>query len=504
MNERRIGIFISYLNIVLHAVIGFAYVPILLHYIGKSEYGLYQLIGSFIAYFSIMDFGLTAAVVRFYAKYKALQDQIKMENILAIAMRAYGMITALMLAAGVGFYFYLPSIFAISMTAAEIESAKQLFILLLFNIVVTISTMIFRAVINAHEKFLFLKSLETIQLVLQPLLVVLVLQKLPSAMAVAMVQTVLNVVLIAARMYYCFQKLHIKIHYHYWDAELFADFKKLALSVFAVTLIDQVFFKTNQVILGIVSGTVAVAVYSVASLIYMNYMALSVAISGVYLPHITELIAQQAPVSKLSDLFIRIGRLQFFLLALVASGFVIFGKQFIKMWAGESFIDAYFITLLIIIPFTIDLIQNIGLAIMQAQNRYDFRAKVYCAMGILNLFLAIPLAIKHGGIGCAFATGLAMFLGNGLIMNWYYVKVTGLDITRFWREIGKICAVVIVITILGNSIYNMLKISESKLIFGLSILVYSSIYLIVLYIIVMNQDEKDKITSIIKRIGIIN
>ena len=504
MNERKIGILISYLNIVLHAVIGFAYVPILLHSIGKSEYGLYQLIGSFIAYFSIMDFGLTAAVVRFYAKYKALQDRVNMENILAIAMRAYGVITALMLVSGIAFYFYLPSIFAKSMTVAEIKSAKQLFILLLFNIVVTISTMIFRAVINAHEKFLFLKGLETIQLVLQPLLVVMVLQKLPSAMAVAVVQTVLNVALIAARAYYCFQKLHIKIHYHYWDAELFADFKKLALSVFAVTLIDQVFFKTNQVILGIVSGTVSVAVYSIASLIYMNYMALSTAISGVYLPHITELIAQQAPVSKLSDLFVRIGRLQFFLLALVASGFVIFGKQFIKMWAGESFIDAYFITLLIIIPFTIDLIQNIGLSIMQAQNRYDFRAKVYCAMGILNLFLAIPLAIKHGGIGCAFATGLAMFLGNGLIMNWYYVKVTGLDITRFWREIGKICAVVIVITILGNSIYNMLKISESKLIFGLSILVYSSIYLIVLYITVMNQDEKDKITSIIKRIGIIN
>ena len=503
MNERRIGILISYLNIVLHAAIGFGYVPILLHYIGKSEYGLYQLIGSFIAYFSIMDFGLTAAVVRFYAKYKALQDQIKMENILAIAMRAYGIITVLMLAAGIAFYFYLPSIFAKSMTASEIESAKQLFILLLFNIVVTISTMIFRAVINAHEKFLFLKGFETIQLVLQPLLVVLVLQKLPSAVAVAVVQTVLNVALIAARAYYCFQKLHIKIHYHYWDAELFADFKKLALSVFAVTLIDQVFFKTNQVILGIVSGTVAVAVYSVASLIYMNYMALSVAISGVYLPHITELIAQQAPVSKLSDLFIRIGRLQFFLLALVASGFAIFGKQFIIMWAGESFIDAFFITLLIIIPFTIDLIQNIGLAIMQAQNRYDFRAKVYCAMGILNLALAIPLALKYDGIGCAFATGLAMLLGNGLIMNWYYVKVTGLDIIRFWREISKIGFIVIIITILGYSSYNYLILHESRFLFSISILIYTSVYLLFMYSFAMNNYEKGKVISLLRKIGLL-
>ena len=100
MNERKIGILISYVNIVLQAVIGFIYVPLLLHYIGKSEYGLYQLIGSFIAYFSVMDFGLTAAVVRFYAKYKAVNDKLGMENILAFAVRAYGVIAIILFAVG--------------------------------------------------------------------------------------------------------------------------------------------------------------------------------------------------------------------------------------------------------------------------------------------------------------------------------------------------------------------------------------------------------------------
>lgn len=162
MNKRKLGILISYLNIVLHALIGFAYVPILLHFIGKSEYGLYQLIGSFIAYFSVMDFGLTAAVVRFYTKYKTLQDKVNMENILAIAMRAYAVITVFLFIIGCAFYAFIPEMFAKSMTAAEISSAQKLFILLLFNMVITISTMIFRAVINAHECFLFLKGLETV------------------------------------------------------------------------------------------------------------------------------------------------------------------------------------------------------------------------------------------------------------------------------------------------------------------------------------------------------
>lgn len=100
MNERKIGILLSYLNIAFHAIVGFLYVPILLHFIGKEEYGLYQLIGSLIAYFSIMDFGLTAAVTRFYTKYKALQDQEGMENILAISLYGYGAATLLSLLAG--------------------------------------------------------------------------------------------------------------------------------------------------------------------------------------------------------------------------------------------------------------------------------------------------------------------------------------------------------------------------------------------------------------------
>lgn len=498
MNERKIGIAVSYLNIILHSIIGFLYVPILLHYIGKSEYGLYQLVGSFIAYFSIMDFGLTAAVVRFYSKYKALNDKLRMENILALALRAYAVVGVVLLFAGCIFYQFVDDAFRHSMSEIEILEAKQLLILLLFNVFITISTMIFRAIINAHEKFLFLKGLETVQLILQPVLVILVLQEYPSAYSVALVQTLLNILLIIFRVYYCFKVLNVNIHYHFWDNELFCDFRKLALWIFIETLIDQVFFKTNQVILGVVSGTTAVAVYSVASLIYMNYMALSTAISGVYLPHVTELIAKNEPVSKLTDLFIRIGRLQYFLLALVASGFIIFGRQFIHIWAGESFDEAYYITLLIIIPFTIDLIQNIGLAILQAQNKYDFRAKVYFVMGVFNLCLAIPLAVKYGGVGCAFATGLAMFIGNGLAMNWYYMKVTKLDIARFWCEIGRI-SLPIAVLIAGGYFANIVFHSTSKLIFALNIAIYTLLYIGVVYKFAMNGEEKKKVLKIVRR-----
>lgn len=499
MNERKIGILLSYLNIALHAIVGFLYVPILLHYIGKSEYGLYQLIGSLIAYFSIMDFGLTAAVTRFYTKYKALKDKVGMENILAISLYGYGGATGLSLLVGGICYWNLDSIFGASMTAGELLEARHMFLLLLFNIAVSLSTMVFRSVINAYEKFLFLKGLETVQLILQPALVILILQKYPTAMAVAVAQTMLNVGLILARIYYCFARLHITIQFHYWNQELFHDFKKLALSVFCVSLIDQVFWKTNQIILGIVQGTGAVAVYSIASLIYMNYMALSTAISGVYLPHITEMVAQRKPMEELSALFIQIGRWQYYLLALVATGFIIFGRQFIQLWAGSGFEDSYWITILIILPFTIDLIQNIGLAILQAMNRYEFRAKIYFLTGVLNLVLAIPLGIKYRGIGCAVATGFSMLIGNGVVMNYFYKKYIGLDIHRFWKQIGRVSLSVGLCLVAGYGVDHVIS-GTGKLLFLLKILGYMVLYGVMVYFTAMNPEEKEKVRGIGKRL----
>lgn len=498
MNQRKLGIFLSYLNITLQSLLGFLYIPILLYYIGKSEYGLYQLMGSLIAYFGIMDFGLSSAVIRFYAKYLALKDRVGMENILAIALRCYGAVMGVMLIAGGAVYTMLDAAFSGSMTAGEVAEAKDIFLLLLLNIVITLSTMVFRSVINAHERFLFLKGMETVQLVLQPMLVVLLLMHHPNAFSVALVQTGLNLVLSLARVYYCFAKLHVRIRYHYWSHELMVSFRRLALSVFAVTLIDQVFWKTNQIILGVISGTATVAVYSTASIIYMGYMQLSVAISGVYLPHVMAMVAEKATAEKLSALFIQIGRWQYYFLALVATGFILFGERFIRIWAGKGFEEAYGITLLIILPFTIDLIQNVGLSILQAENRYDFRAKVYFVTGLFNLALAIPLGMAYGGTGCAFATGLSMFLGNGLVMNWFYAKEIHLAIASFWQQIGRISLTVFACLMAGLGLVSLPG-SQGIGRFLVEIGLYTFFYSVCIYLFAMNDGEREKVRGICGR-----
>ena len=347
MNQRSIGIGLSYVNMIIQTIVNFVYVPILLYYMGQSEYGLYQLMGSIIAYFSVMDFGLTASTIRLYIKYKTENDFKLLENFLAMTQRIYFVICLMTLIIGFCVYIFLDEIFKTGLTNQELISAKYIFILLIFNMIITFWGMIYRSVITANEKFLFMKGIETIQLILQPFAVIAMMQIQPTALAMVFVMTVINLILVLMRMYYCHCKLKIIIKYSFWDKDAFKEMSKLALSVFIVTIVDQIFWKTNQVILGIISGTAIVAVYSISSLIYMNYMALSTTISGIYLPKITKMVASRVSDKILSNEFLRIGRLQYYLLGLVLSGFFVFGKEFIVIWTNEDFIDAYYITLII-------------------------------------------------------------------------------------------------------------------------------------------------------------
>lgn len=67
------GAIISYIAIFLNIAISFLNTPWMLKQIGVSDYGLYSLILSFLSYFTI-DFGLSSAIARFIAKYRAEGD----------------------------------------------------------------------------------------------------------------------------------------------------------------------------------------------------------------------------------------------------------------------------------------------------------------------------------------------------------------------------------------------------------------------------------------------
>ena len=112
-----------------------------------------------------------------------------------------------------------------------------------------------------------------------------------------------------------------------------------------------------------------------------------------------------------------------------------FGRQFIALWAGPGYEEAYFVALLTMLPVVVPLIQNTGLNILYATNRHKFRSIVYACIAVVNVVLTFWWVEGYGIIGAAAATCIAYVIGNICIINWYYYKKIGIDIPKFWSNI---------------------------------------------------------------------
>lgn len=88
------------------------------------------------------------------------------------------------------------------------------------------------------------------------------------------------------------------------------------------------------------------AVYSVAIQLTQMFMMFSTAISGVFLPKVTAMVTYGGNEKEISDLFIRTGRIQYIVMSFILSAFVVFGRPFIRLWAGEGYEEAYYVSLL--------------------------------------------------------------------------------------------------------------------------------------------------------------
>ena len=247
----------------------------------------------------------------------------------------------------------------------------------------------------------------------------------------------------------------------------------------------------DQFILGTIVGTSAVALYATAAQLNNMYLSFSTAISGVLLPKVTKMEANNASNKEFTDIFIRTGRIQYVVLALIITGFVLFGKEFIEIiWVGKEYTESYYIACILMIPLTIPLIQNVGLSILQAKNKYKYRTMIFIGIAVLNIAISIPLAKIYGGIGTALGTAISLLLGQGIILNIYYWKKIKIDIPKFWKEILKMSLPIVLVFLFGMVLHKYWVISN-VLILILQITIYTGLYALFMWNFGMNNYEKD-------------
>lgn len=502
-NQRKMGAVLSYIVIVLNMIVGLAYTPFLIRSLGQSEYGLYSIIYNVISYLTVMDMGFGNSIIIYTSRYINQGDKEKQDKLHGMFFVIYCIIGALATIIGIVLFFNVDTLFGNSMTLEELSKARIMMLILTFNLGITFPLSIFNNIIVAHEKFIISKLFKILQILLQPLMMIPLLLLGYKAIAMVVVITIANVVCLLLNAVVCIKNLDVRLKFKGFDFSLLKEIFGYSFFIFLNSIIDKVNWSLDQFILGSIAGTVATAIYAVAGHLNNMYMNFSTAISGVMLPKVTKMEDNKATDKEFTNVFIKIGRLQIILMTLIITGFVLFGKAFINWWAGPEYEDAYIIACILMIPATIPLTQNIGLSILQAKNLYKYRTIILFGIAILNVAISIPLTKLYGGIGAATGTTIAIILGQCIILNIYYHKKVGINMIEYWKNILKMLIPIVFVILFGISL-NMFIVSNSILILGFKIILYTIVYCLLMWLFVMNNYEKDLIKKPLNKIIIKN
>lgn len=494
MNQLRIGALLSYITISVNMLVALLYTPYMLKMLGQSEYGVYSLVASIIAYLTVLDLGFANAIIRYTAKFKAEGKISEQYEMFGIFFRLYSFIGLFALGVGLFIFWNVDSLFGESMSLEELSTVRILMILMSFNLAFTFPLSIFGAIITAYQNFIFQKIVNLIRVVLNPIVMVLFLFFGYKAIAMVVITTFFNLSTLLINAFYCFYKLRIKLYFKKIRWEFLKEIVIYSIWIFFNMLMNRVYWSLGQFILGVYQGAESVAIYAVSIQIMTMFFAFSSAISTLFLPKLSAMVSQGASDNQISEIFIKTGRIQFAIICFLLSWFVLFGRDFVILWAGDNYAPAYVITLILILPMSIPLIQNIGITILQARNRMKFPSLVFFGISILCICLSIPFTQKWGGVGCATATSLALIVGNIVILNIYYSLKHGMNIPLFWKNIFHMAIAPSILVIAVSFLRGYLVINSiiTLLIYAV---IYTLIYLLVFFIFSMNQWERSLITS---------
>lgn len=491
---RKKGVVLSYILMIFEILSTLLLTPLIIKTLGQAEYGVYKLSLSVIAYLALLDMGVGNAIIRYTAKYKGRNDKENLERFFGVSQLYYVVVAGIAGLMGILLIYIFPQVFAIGLSGEEIHLGQKLLFITLLNTVVTLGTAVFNNIIIGYGLFTVSKGASIVQIIIRMTATYIALNLGFKSVALVMIQLVLTIVCRGCFGLYVFIKLKLRPKLRGVKKSFVLEIVGYSTWILLQMIATQVNAFADQILLGILvpAASVVIAVYGVGIQIVQYFQSLGTAIGGVLFPGVVSLIEKGVNVKIIQEEMIKIGRIVFMFLGVVWCGFLLYGKEFICLWAGSENVKGFYVAAILMFAHMIMQIEAIGTQILWAKNEHKEQAILKLTIVILNIVLTVILIRWNPLLGSTIGTFISYLLGDILVMNIIFKWKIGISLREYYFGISKgILGALILTFLIGLGINKLPIMGWSGLI--CKILLLCSAYGVLIYKIGWNTYEKNLI-----------
>lgn len=498
-NHIKAGAILSYIGIFTNIVLGLIYTPWMINCIGQSNYGLYTLANSLITLFMV-DFGLSAATSRYVAKFRTENDQEGLKRFLSTVYKLYLIIDAFIFLILLVIFFNIDGIYS-NLAREEIDKLKLVFCIAGAYSLISFPCVTFNGILTAYEEFIPLKVADLVYRISVVFFTAILLLLGGGLYTVVITHALCGLGLNTIKYCYVRKSINFPIRIHPGESSnhsLYTELFGFSLWTTLTSLANRLIFNISPSILGMVyaGASGAIAVFGIISTIEGYVYTITTALNGMFLSQITRITHhKETSRTELTKLTTNVGRFQFLINGIIVVGFAIVGREFISLWMGDYYSDAYYGILLIILPGLFFNSLQIANTAMVVKKLVKYQAFVAIVTGVCNVLLSVFLSHRWGVIGASASICLAYFLR--VILNLIVIRAKlDIDLAGFIKNCHLKLSIPVIIA-LGVGYYVVRGLpSGSWFFFGLKVLIVSVIYAVSVAIFGLTASER---TAIFRR-----
>jgi O-antigen/teichoic acid export membrane protein len=420
MNRKKVlvNIFSNWTNFVAGILIAFFVSPIIVHNLGNEYYGIWTLIISITGYFTVLDFGVNTAVVRYISMYTAKKEFGKANEIYTTSIIFFIVIGIIVLVASATFGLFFKNFFNI-----ETLGRKYLYLVCLIagtDLAFGFVFSVYQAALCGLQDFFKINVISIMTILIKNILIVIFLLNGYSLLSLAIIQLTGNLLKTT------FQYLVIRKDYGYlkyqsnrYDKTVLKQIFNYSIYSFMISIALKILFFTDSVVIGKVIKVSEIAFFAIPAMILQYSEKIIYAIVAVMVPVIS---SYDAVGDREKNKEIYSYGSKYSLALSVPIVFVLYtkGADFISLWMGEEYgRRAIWVLKILVIGYAFSLPQMISQGILKGISRHKAYAYILIVEAFANFVISILLARPYGIEGVALGTTIPLIIVNIIVVPLY-------------------------------------------------------------------------------------
>jgi O-antigen/teichoic acid export membrane protein len=419
-------------------LVAFFLSPFIVHRLGNTAYGIWILILSTINYLNLADLGMRVSVLRFVSKGFAQQDHESSTRMFSAALCIRIWISTGIVIVSIILSIWFPYFFTIP---PEMQRDSQLAVLIV-GLTTAMSMLIgvFGGVVSALNRYDVQSWIALTQALVRAAGIVILLNRGHGILAVAtweLVAALASNALLVFSSHKLYPQLRIRLSRP--ERQTISQLWSYSFYAFVASLAIQLIYFTDNVVVGAMVSTTAVAYYSIASSLCRYTEQMVKALTGTLMP-VASMLDAEGRTSGIRKLLTQGTQATLALALPVCITLWVRGRTFIGLWMGAEYAQGSTLLLqILIVPVLWSMASAVAWSIALGTEKHKPAAFIAAAEGVANLLFSVILAHWYGSLGVALGTLIPSFVIHMIIWPVYISRLTDVQpselIGRVWLPI---------------------------------------------------------------------